>query len=105
MSNIITSQIRADREYRQLCELALESFGAAADTVLPILANGLCAGAADALTVSIIEDTAEKRGAADINTPALIICHEEKECQRLCRFFSEVGIRAAFFILFFALPG
>ena len=164
MSNIITSQIRADREYQQLSELVRQNFGAAGGgrtvedacpygkssaatgevrKILPILANGLCAGAADALTVSIIEDTAAERGAAEpidpygeggrgdpaptghvcrgggsppvINglklqnsyekdgqatdrTPALVICHEEKECQRLCRFFEQSGLRAAFFV-------
>ena len=137
MSNIITQQIRADREYIQLCELALQNFRVRS---LPILANGLCDGAADALTSALVEDTAAARGAGTVpslvgegfplppsnkaekrqahvvkrtggatpplhephvsttSTPALIICHEEKECRRLCLFLEQSNLRAAFFM-------
>ena len=90
MPNILTTPIRADREYQQLLETAQKCFR---DKSLPILASGLTGGAADALTVSLLEDTAEERGGA-----ALIVCPEEKECQRLRRDLEQFGLRSAFFV-------
>ena len=90
MPNILTTPIRADREYVQLLEAAEKCF---VGKSLPILASGLSDGATDALTVSLLEDTREKRSGA-----ALIICSEEKECQRLRRDLEQFGLRAAFFV-------
>ncbi len=90
MPNILTTPIRADREYIQLLETVEKCFR---DKSLPILASGLSGGAADALTVSLLEDTEEKRRGA-----ALIICSEEKECQRLRRDLEQFGLRSAFYV-------
>ncbi len=90
MPNILTSPIRADREYSQLLDSVLRCFR---DKPLPILASGLCPGASDAMSISLCEDSADKR-----QGPALIICAEEKECQRLCRDFNSFGIPSAFYI-------
>ena len=90
MSNIITTQIRADREYTQLLELVKKNL---CDKPLPILAGGLTGGAQDALSISLCEDTANVRKA-----PMLVICSEEKECRRLVSDFSQFGLRTAFYI-------
>ncbi|MBQ8407829.1 MAG: transcription-repair coupling factor [Clostridia bacterium] len=90
MPNILTTPIRADREYRQLLETAEKNFR---DKPLPILASGLSGGASDALSICLCEDTKEKR-----STPVLVICSEEKECRRLCRDFEQFGHRSAFFV-------
>ena len=90
MPNILTTPIRADREYTGLLDAALKCFHGKS---LPILASGLCTGAADALTVCICEDTRESR-----RTPILIICSEEKECQRLRRDLEQFGHSSAFFV-------
>ncbi len=90
MSNILTTPIRADGEYIQLLETVEKCFR---DKALPILASGLSGGAPDALTVSLLEDTAKIR-----KRPALIICSEEKECQRLRRDLEQFGLRAAFYV-------
>ena len=90
MPNILTTPIRADKEYQQLLETVQKCFR---DKSLPILASGLTGGAADALTVSLLEDTEEKRRGA-----ALIVCSEEKECQRLRRDLEQFGLRAAFYV-------
>ena len=83
MPNIITTPIRADREYTGLLEAVEKGFRGKS---LPILASGLCTGAADALTVCLCEDSAASR-----KTPVLIICPEEKECQRLRRDLEQFG--------------
>ena len=90
MSNIITTQIRADREYTQLLELAKKNFR---DKPLPILAGGLTGGAQDALCISLCEDTAQIR-----KTPMLVICPEEKECRKISATLEKFGLRCAFFI-------
>ena len=90
MPNILTTPIRADREYTELLETVQKCFR---DKSLPILASGLSGGAADALTVCLLEDTKGKR-----EQPALIICSEEKECQRMRRDLEQFGLRAAFFV-------
>lgn len=90
MPNIITTPIRADREYTGLLEATLKCFRGKS---LPILASGLCTGAADALTVCLCEDSEASR-----RTPVLIICPEEKECQRLRRDLEQFGHSSAFFV-------
>jgi len=90
MPNILTTQIREDREYTQLLEVARKNFR---DKPLPILASGLSGGATDALCISLCEDTKELR-----RSPALAICSEEKECRRLVDDMTRFGLRSAFFM-------
>ena len=52
--NLLTSAIRIDPEYGQLLTAVRRNFK---DKPLPLLANGLCEGAAEAFMVSLIEDT------------------------------------------------
>lgn len=87
--NILTDSIRADGEYTQLLSVLKKNFK---DKPLPALAGGLCIGAADALSLALIEDTQKIR-----ELPALIICAEEKECVRLRNTFLKFGMRAAFY--------
>ena len=90
MPNILTTPIRADREYTGLLEAVEKGFRGKS---LPILASGLCTGASDALTVCLCEDSEASR-----KTPVLIICPEEKECQRLRRDLEQFGHPSAFFV-------
>ena len=90
MPNILTTPLRADREYLQLLEAVEKCFR---DKPLPILASGLSGGAADVLTVTLLEDTGKER-----RRPALIVCSEEKECQRLRRDLEQFGLRSAFYV-------
>ena len=89
--SILTSCIREDLEYRQLLRTVSENFRV---SPLPILASGMCDGASDAFLVSLIEDTQRLRG----NSPALVICPEEKECVKLCGVLERCGLRAAFYM-------
>ena len=58
MPNILTTPIRADREYTQLLDTVRKCFR---DKPLPILASGLSGGSADALSICICEDTEKER--------------------------------------------
>ena len=89
--SILTSCIREDIEYRQLLRTVSENFRI---NPLPILASGMCDGASDAFLVSLIEDTQTLRG----NSPALVVCPEEKECVKLCGVFERCGLSAAFYM-------
>ena len=89
--SILTSCIREDPEYRQLLRTVNENFRV---NPLPILASGMCDGASDAFLVSLIEDTKKQRG----NSPALVVCPEEKECVKLCGILERCGLRAAFYM-------
>ena len=74
MNNILTDAIRADGEYAHLFK-TLKSLRKTKP--MPVIAAGLCDGATDALTVSLLGDMrAEKFGTT------LIVCSEEKECMR-----------------------
>lgn len=94
--NILTDSIRVDNEYNHLLDCVLKGLSGKAATAL---VNGLCEGAADALTVSLINDYLSavsakgKRGAADT---ALIVCSEEKECTKRASLLSSFGLRTAF---------
>lgn len=90
MRNILTSVIRSDPEYGQLLRTVRQDFRV---SPLPILASGLCEGAADALLVSVLEDTAGERGGA-----ALILCPEEKDCVRLGGLLERFGLRTGFYM-------
>ena len=89
--NILTDSIRFDSEYGQLFETVKKNFK---DKPLPVLAGGLCDGAADALCISMTEDTEPLRKKA----PVLIVCPEEKECLRIKQTFERFGKRCAFYI-------
>ncbi len=88
--NILTSPIRMDPEYRQLQSTVKQVFRT---SPLPVLASGLCEGAADALTVALLEDSVSYR-----NGCALLLCPEEKDCVRLCGLLERLGLRAAFYM-------
>ena len=90
MAHVLTSQIRADGEYTQLLEVVRANFR---DKPLPVLASGLCDGAADALAVSLCEDVRKEH-----SSPILIVCSEERECRKLVGLFSHFGLNAAFYI-------
>ena len=89
--SILTAGIRADSEYKQLLRTVQQNFRV---NPLPILASGLCDGASDALTVSLLEDTANARGGC-----GLIICPEEKDCIRICGMLERFGIRTGFYMV------
>ena len=86
---LIPSCFGADGEYRQLCRDLAAAFK---DHTLPFAASGLCDGAADALTISLLEDLREVRRGA-----ALCLLSEEKECVRLQQYLEQYGLRVAFF--------
>lgn len=88
--SILTSGIRNDPEYRQLLRTVEQDFRS---NPLPILASGLCDGASEALTVSLLEDTVSLRKGC-----ALILCPEEKDCVQLCGILEHFGLRAGFFM-------
>ena len=75
--NLLTSAIRTDPEYGQLLAAVRRNFK---DKPLPLLANGLCEGAAEAFIMSLIEDTCLTAGN---RRTALIVCPEEKDCVRM----------------------
>ena len=97
---LLTDCIRADGEYRQLLEAVRKDFK---DKPLPLLANGLCDGASDALILSLIEDTCTPaspdggKGAGGARRCALVVCPEEKDCLRLCQTMERFGLKAAFY--------
>ncbi len=86
---LLTQTIRADKEYTQLLETATKQFKAL--KTLPILINGLCEGASDAMLASLLCDLPRKGC-------ALIVCSEEKECVRVNAMLQRFGQRSAFFI-------
>ncbi len=89
--SLLTQCIRTEPEYAQLRQATERAFR---HSPLPILAGGLCDGAADAFLVSLLEDTAHLRG----NAPALLVCSEEKDCLRLLGVLERSGLRAAFYM-------
>ena len=90
--NIFTEAVSADSEYTQLLSALAEQRGAT--RVLPVSLCGLCDGAADMLSVSLLLNEKLTNGN---NTPAFYICSEEKECIRLRELVSKFGLRAAYF--------
>ena len=86
---LLTDAIRADTEYTDLLRTAKQEFKQKKPQ--PIQVNGLCEGANEALCVSLLHDLRDQG-------PALVLCHEEKECVRLRTAFESFGLRAAFFI-------
>ena len=92
--NLLTSAIRTDPEYGQLLAAVRRNFK---DKPLPLLANGLCEGAAEAFLVSLIEDTCPVGSGNTAKRTALIICHEEKDCVRMKQTLGRFGLKAAFY--------
>ncbi len=90
--SLLTSPIRSDPEYAQLLDAARRAFR---DKPLPLLANGLCEGAAEAFIVSLAEDLCKP---ASPHRTALLICSEEKECVRMKQVLRRFGLRAAFYV-------
>ena len=56
--SILTDIIRLDREYSELCSLAVGNFRGKS---LPIVTSGLSGGAQDALMLSLARDTEVQR--------------------------------------------
>ncbi len=88
--SLLTQSIRQDAEYKQLLRVLEQDFR---HNPLPILASGLCDGAADAFLVSLLGDSERFRGGT-----ALLLCPEEKDCVRVCGMLERYGIRAAFYM-------
>ncbi len=87
---LISSLLRADREYT---ELSTDFCSAAGTRSLPFLASGLCDGAAKALITALIEDLKSARRGA-----ALLVLPEEKQCVALQNYLAANGLHAAFYI-------
>ena len=93
--NLLTSAIRTDPEYGQLLSALRRNFK---DKPLPLLANGLCEGAAEAFIISLIEDTCLSNPATKTEKrTALIVCPEEKDCVRMKQTLKRFGLKAAFY--------
>ena len=88
--SLLTESIRQDPEYKQLLRTLEQDFR---HNPLPILASGLCDGAADAFLVSLLGDTVGFRGGT-----ALLVFPEEKDCVRACGMLERYGVRAAFYM-------
>ncbi len=88
--SLLTELIRSDSEYKQLLRTLENDFRI---NPLPVLASGLCEGAADAFLVSLLGDSAAFRGGT-----ALLICPEEKDCVRTVALLERYGVRAAFYM-------
>ena len=86
---LLTQTIRADKEYSQLLETVCKQFKATKP--FPILINGLCEGASDAMIVSLLSDLPK-------GNTALIVCAEEKDCVRINGMLQRFGLRSSFFI-------
>ena len=89
--NILTDNVRRDKEYSELLKAIVNS--KTARTSLPFLVSGLCDGASDAVYISLVEDIKKTDG-----RPVLIICSEEKECVRVKQLLRHFGYRCAFYI-------
>ena len=87
--SLLSSCIRSDTEYLQFIKALERDFRT---QPLPILASGLCDGAADAFLISALQDSARFRQGT-----ALLICSEEKDCVRMCTMLEQNGIRCAFY--------
>ncbi len=86
---ILNDCIRIDTEYRHFIRTLKSDFR---DKPLPILASGLCDGAADAFLLSALEDSRAFR-----NGTALLLCPEKKDCIRIVSMLEREGCAAAFF--------
>ena len=97
--NILTHGIRLDGEYRHLLSAVKEA--AKRDVYpLPFLVSGLSDGAADALTLSLLEDLLDARQTecGKLGNTLLFVFPEEKACVRMQAFLRQFGVRAEFFV-------
>ena len=83
--NILSSRIRAEREYGQLLEnlrgqLRMENRA-------PAMVTGLCEGAENAFLAALVSEKIT-------SSPALIIAHDEKTAASINAFLSGVGLRS-----------
>ena len=83
--NILSSRIRAEREYGQLLEnlrgqLRIENRA-------PAMVTGLCEGAENAFLAALVSEKIT-------SSPALIIAHDEKTAASINAFLSGVGLRS-----------
>ncbi len=92
--SLLTSAIRSDPEYAALLLAARRHFK---DKPLPLLANGLCEGAAEAFIISLIEDLCRDTKTHTRTATALIVCPEEKDCVRMRQTLERFGMKAAFY--------
>ncbi|MBR4033589.1 MAG: transcription-repair coupling factor [Clostridia bacterium] len=90
MKRILTDCIRTDSEYRHLLEGLIRQ--RTSKQPLPIVAAGLCDGAADALTVSLVTDVGGRKSGG-----VLMVCADEKECVRTVALLKDFGLTAAHF--------
>lgn len=86
MRKVISECIKFDSEYGQLLQALKDG------SRYPLVATGLCNGAADALTVSLAADL-KKAGKGTV----LVICPDEKECAHAVNILNEAGIPSAHF--------
>lgn len=84
----VTSLIRADREYRSAYLTLKEQLAAA--KALPLVVNGLSAGAAFAFLAESVRDAVALTGA-----PTLVLVSDEDEAKKIARALSSAGLRAA----------
>ena len=98
-ARILTDGIRLDGEYRHLFS-ALSDAAKKDGDPLPLLVSGLSDGAADALSLSLVEDLLAMRGAKNmrIGDAMLFLYPDEKSCERMQAFLTQFGIRAAVFV-------
>ncbi len=90
MKTILTQTICADREYIQLLGAIKAQFKS--PKALPILINGLCEGATDAMLTALLEDLPQD------GRCALIVCSEERDCVRLNAMLRRFGKKSAFYV-------
>lgn len=98
-ARILTDGIRLDGEYRHLFS-ALSDAARRDGDPLPLLVSGLSDGAADALTLSLIEDLLEARtdNGMRIGETLLFLYPDEKSCEQMKAFLTQFGIRARVFV-------
>ncbi|MBR2907170.1 MAG: transcription-repair coupling factor [Clostridia bacterium] len=97
-ARILTDGIRLDGEYRQLFSALCDAARRDNDP-LPLLVSGLSDGAADAMTLSLVEDLLEVRAAEGvrIGSTLLFLYPDERSCEQMQAFLGQFGIRAEVF--------
>ncbi|MBP5270218.1 MAG: transcription-repair coupling factor [Clostridia bacterium] len=86
-ASLITAAIRNDGEYRGLRETLERQMRG---KPLPVVATGLCDGAAFALAAAICKDLPDVR-------PVLLLCRDEAECDRWSAALSALGLSSPVF--------
>ena len=99
--NLLTDLIRTELEYTQVLDNVRRNLK---DKSLPLLVNGLCEGASEALIMALIEDVCTSASPDGGKTrdgkkrTALLICPEEKDCVRLKETMKRFGLRCGFYV-------